>query len=359
MITRSNYEEFFLDFHEGNLDESRRRELMLFLDANSDLKDEFNAFENVTLEPEFNTRFENKEGLKRGTISPLNYKTWLLGYFEGDLDAGQRKEVEKFIVENPAARAELDLFGKTRSVPDLRIVFENKSSLRRGGKVIAFSSTLYRTLAVAASLALLMVAFYIYRKQHDTTPELAQKHAVPVVSQPAPENSVSNGGDSTIPQEQKQENKIIQPEKKPVHFQTHRSSSPGPVQQHPEPELQTVPEQQLVQQPAIQPAPEEKKVNDNLYAESKPAAQPAAIPGTRLSDVFSAEDMKELGIGNNASVTPDKKSAFWSLAEKGANKLSNATGKEISVDKSHDLADNSTTYALELGKFSISHTSVK
>ena len=47
MLSRSNYEIYFLDYYEGNLTESQRRELMSFLEQNPDLKEEFDSFVNV------------------------------------------------------------------------------------------------------------------------------------------------------------------------------------------------------------------------------------------------------------------------------------------------------------------------
>ena len=77
MLTRSNYEIYFLDYHEGNLTESQRRELVLFLEQHPDLKEEFDSFVNVVLEPDTLTSFANKESLKKKeNIHSGNYRTW-------------------------------------------------------------------------------------------------------------------------------------------------------------------------------------------------------------------------------------------------------------------------------------------
>ena len=68
--------------------------------------------------------------------------------------------------------------------------------------------------------------------------------------------------------------------------------------------------------------------------------------------------MKDLGLESKPEPQKDK-SAFWTLASKGAGKPTKATGKDISIDKSKDVEDNATRYALALGKFSISHVRVK
>ena len=102
MLTRSNYEIYFLDYYEGNLTESQRRELMSFLEQNPDLKEEFDSFVNVSVEPDHLTVFSNKESLKKKEgVNLSNYKTWLVAYTEGDLNDNQKKDVDRFLAAHP------------------------------------------------------------------------------------------------------------------------------------------------------------------------------------------------------------------------------------------------------------------
>ena len=50
-INRNNYELFFIDFYDGNLTDAQKHELDLFLEENSDLKEEL-----------FNLRFQHEIG---------------------------------------------------------------------------------------------------------------------------------------------------------------------------------------------------------------------------------------------------------------------------------------------------------
>ena len=63
-INQSNYEAYFLDYIEGNLDSHHERELNQFLDQNPHLKQELESFAPVTLTPE-DVVYENKAALKR------------------------------------------------------------------------------------------------------------------------------------------------------------------------------------------------------------------------------------------------------------------------------------------------------
>jgi len=48
-INRHNYEEFFLDYHEGNLSGEQKAMVILFVESNDDLLEEFYTFKNVLL----------------------------------------------------------------------------------------------------------------------------------------------------------------------------------------------------------------------------------------------------------------------------------------------------------------------
>jgi hypothetical protein len=50
-ISRDNYEVWFIDFLDGKLNQQAREELNTFLQANPDLEEELNAFEELNLEP--------------------------------------------------------------------------------------------------------------------------------------------------------------------------------------------------------------------------------------------------------------------------------------------------------------------
>ena len=64
-INRHNYEAYFLDYYEKNLNPAQVKELMSFLDHNPDLKDEFNDFELISLESDNQVSFPSKQSLKK------------------------------------------------------------------------------------------------------------------------------------------------------------------------------------------------------------------------------------------------------------------------------------------------------
>src|SRR6185436_9659089 len=99
MINRSNYEAFFLDFHEGNLSEAEKRDVVAFVESNPDLAEEFESFKLIFVEQSEGLKFPGKENLKKNTINVNNYKTWLVAFVEDDLKQDEKTEVEKFLAE--------------------------------------------------------------------------------------------------------------------------------------------------------------------------------------------------------------------------------------------------------------------
>jgi len=64
-INRENYEVYFLDYLEGKLPPDLVDELLIFMDKNPDLKDEFEGLDTVALAPDEDIVFENKDSLKK------------------------------------------------------------------------------------------------------------------------------------------------------------------------------------------------------------------------------------------------------------------------------------------------------
>jgi len=64
MINRSNYEVWFIDYADGQLSPDQVAEMLLFLEENPDLKNEFSLFEQVTL-PVDTVEFAFKKSLKK------------------------------------------------------------------------------------------------------------------------------------------------------------------------------------------------------------------------------------------------------------------------------------------------------
>lgn len=171
-INRENYEEFFLDYHEGAISEEAKLQLIAFLELNPDLKEEFYAFENISFAEDTPAiTFDFKESLKKQNTATLitknNYHEFFIAAAEGDLLPSQQKQLEIFLSDNTSLFNEYQLYKKLKLVPDHSIVYDRKASLKH---LSVFSlpisrKVLYQTASIAASL-LLLASVSVYYYQH-------------------------------------------------------------------------------------------------------------------------------------------------------------------------------------------------
>lgn len=161
-ITRENYEVFFLDYADGSLRPGEVAELMLFLEHNPDLKEEFENFENITLAPETELVFERKEELKKknftlGMLNTESSETYFVAYHEKDLSEKEEALVDAFLDQNPEFKNNFNLIGKTRLHADKSIVFPGKRRLKKSSFDLSYKRAIYYSVSAAAAILLLFV----------------------------------------------------------------------------------------------------------------------------------------------------------------------------------------------------------
>jgi len=143
---------------DNELNADDRRGVELFVKENPDLEEELNLLMQTQLVPDNSFVFAGKKQLLKdsGTISisTNNYEEWLLSYTDNELPADQKIAVEQFIINHPAAKAELEFLQKTKSYPDTEIIFANKEVLYRTEEKVRVIAIRWRRIAVAAALLL-------------------------------------------------------------------------------------------------------------------------------------------------------------------------------------------------------------
>lgn len=157
-INRDNYEIFLIDHLEGNLEAGLEKELLLFLEANPDLNEEYQllADASYTLIPETDAvpdfTFLKKEGA---------YITQdeMIASIEGDLNKEAEGDLQRKLKRFPAYQKDYRLFQLTKLAPEA-IVFEGKDRLKRK---LAMVVPLYvRYGAVAAVLMAFFLTGVLY-----------------------------------------------------------------------------------------------------------------------------------------------------------------------------------------------------
>jgi hypothetical protein len=151
-INRHNYEAWLLDYIEGNLSAEQVDELLVFLDANPDLKSTLDDYRNISFETGEDIRFDAKEALKK-TSDTVNNEQFIslelmIAVMEGSCTAEELKIWNTAVESNPKLEQEFQLLQETRLSPDLSIVFDDKEKLKRHAAAITVSN--YEEWMVAA-----------------------------------------------------------------------------------------------------------------------------------------------------------------------------------------------------------------
>lgn len=133
-INKNNYEAYFLDYHEGNLTPVQVADLLFFVEQHPELKEEFENFENFSLEDFSSIEFENKSSLKK-EITLDNKEEYFIRAVENELNPSEIALLNNFLKQHPQFLVDLELFQKTKFSLDTSIVFEHKNGLKRSDSI--------------------------------------------------------------------------------------------------------------------------------------------------------------------------------------------------------------------------------
>lgn len=178
-INLHNYEAYFLDYHENKLDAAATAELMLFLGQHPQLKEEFESYKHVSLEPTA-ISFGDKDSLRKfnSPVNPNNFDEIAAQAVDGTLSLELQHELEKFTGLNPNYAKELELYNKTRLTPDLAVIFDNKEDLKRSTRVVRPTALYW---SAAAAVILLVSAYFLFRPPVKINDVVTHNNIAPIV----------------------------------------------------------------------------------------------------------------------------------------------------------------------------------
>ena len=211
MITRDNYESFFIDYLDGNLPESMIDQFLDFLNQNPDLKEELHLFEEVML-PEEPVVFSDKKQLHKSSADESRrFENKAIAHMEGDLDSEEQMAFMKYLATHPELKREYDLFAQTRLTPDSEIHFPDKRKLyHKSGRTIVLTWV----ARVAAVVVLAWGINSVMNMQNNTGPQ-NQKQEFAAVSpkqaQPEKQAEPVKVAPATVSQAEKQSIESAQP----------------------------------------------------------------------------------------------------------------------------------------------------
>ena len=156
-ISIFNYEAFYLDFLEGNLNGEDTVLLMEFLDANPDLKMEDDAlplFDAEEISLNAAVKKELKQTLAEDQITMENAPFFMISSAEGLLDSAKSSELNSFIAQNKLLKQEQALYSAVYFSPDTSIIYADKKGLKHKKVIVLWPY-------VTAMAAACVIAFFL------------------------------------------------------------------------------------------------------------------------------------------------------------------------------------------------------
>jgi len=161
MITRENYEIYFIDYLEGTLPERERAEVEAFLLVHPEMRELLDGMNEVRLEAPTDV-FDKKNILKR-EVTEREVDYFAIATAEKVITDDERLWVAEN-VEKARFEREVELYAKLKVIPDLTCRFEGKTGLYRKPKGILFIKH-YAAVAAVVALVIIVVIYSTRRKE--------------------------------------------------------------------------------------------------------------------------------------------------------------------------------------------------
>lgn len=222
MITRDNYEAYFVMYVDDELNAAERRAVEQFIQQNPDLEEELVMLQQSVLRADEGIVFEEKESLFKHTtwdaINDQNCEEYFVLYGDDELTNEEKDKVEQFVYKHPQYQAGFELIQQVKLVPDNTLSFPDKAYLYRteedDARIIAFPWWRF----TAAAIALLTIgSFAWYASTHFAADNgvaivlpKTEPTAKPQTSTAADNKPVSPADVVKVPQ-QEHDNSTVQP----------------------------------------------------------------------------------------------------------------------------------------------------
>ncbi|MCH2229550.1 MAG: hypothetical protein MK105_04335 [Crocinitomicaceae bacterium] len=153
-ISIFNYEAFYLDFLEGNLNEADAVLLMNFLEENPSLRmedEELPLFDVDTIVLDEEVKNELRQPLLTDKIHLNNVEFFLISEAEGLLPEPKIDELTLFISNNQSLMYDKGIYAVVKFAPDMSVVYANKAGLKRKKTI-----TLWPYISIASAAAVIL-----------------------------------------------------------------------------------------------------------------------------------------------------------------------------------------------------------
>lgn len=202
-ISIENYEAFLLDYLEGMLEPDVTAKLMFFLSQHPEIEVTDEMPENCYLSSNNDLQINPGNLIKSlsdiKNINEKNYEEFLIAKIENDISPFDEKRINAYINEHPAARADLEIYRKTRLIDDKSVTCPLKAELKK--PVTPFLKRrriIYISIAAAASIA----SLFFFKGPYDrpeVSPDrenISKEQQIPSQKSPAENKQAFDTGSS-------------------------------------------------------------------------------------------------------------------------------------------------------------------
>jgi hypothetical protein len=339
-ISRNNYEIFFLDYLEGNLDPLKTEELFSFLILHPDLKKELDDYEMITLDNN-KEEFENKDILKKfdftNELNDFNFEQFCVAYFEGDLNEVQKARLDKHLTSNPDKSKIFEQYELSRLKADESIIFFGKDNLRKGSSK---GIIVLKRLSIAASLLFVAgLSFFLINREDSNQTDLVagKQNPTEIILPDQPDFPVFSPESSDIKKSDYNKSRAIL-------ANNHTTVYKEPTQENIE-----------VERIKLNPVINKKPELGNSGSESISFASLVKTDGFQYDNPAPRDlladlrrNIEEYGAAiNTDGIDGSGRLTIWDIADAGINGFSKLTGADVRVDKKKDEEGNVTALAFQ------------
>ncbi len=342
-INRNNYEIFFLDYYEGNLSDIVRRELMEFLEQNSDLKIEFEQYQHIGLEV-ITDVFSEKAKLKKSLLDiPVKkIDEQCIAYCENDNTTNEKHDFENLLNENKNIREVLEIYQKLKLKPDFLVIYNQKAKLKR--RYIPARKLLIAGISIAASILVAVMLVFNLNNENNIQQISENKKIIEIKS---PE-LISNKVDSEVKHIEQYPFNAQKTENEYILSQNNKGNKQN--NSHISNEIKYSENIIPVLHPKVKPINNHKP---DLHIQT----------GNSLNKYFNQNkneltlyeySLKRIAgdlINETTFENNEPKRIFWNIVENGVAKLGNYTGTGMKVNNTYDNYGQLKTFAFHSKKF--------
>jgi hypothetical protein len=352
-INEKNYDDFFIAYYEGDLDQEGKNNVLLFLEKNPSLKNSFELFSKVKTAPDKAIVFSAKESLKKkitvavGSITEENYAEYFVAAMEGELTLQQHTELKEFLYKNPHLVKDYQLFGQTRLTVDTAIVFNRKEQLKK--PVVSQNKSkvriLYYAVSAAASIIVLLAIYFMMNRGGIQKVNMAYRniiefknHQVINNSGQLPDNSNAVDNSNNLQNYYSADSMVPEKENKTENTEYLYASAlkTGVIIENNEVELSRITAYEDYYAMIMSKNDNKEQQNDrkdNGFMSLKDFAL------FNAKKAIAPEDKKD-------DVTPASKITGWDLAQAGVEQMGKLTGADAKLDRN----ENNKGFRLSLGE---------